>query len=119
MKLSIGKKIATGFALGLVALMTISIVSYRNISELNTDARWVTHTVEVLQRLESLSAGMMQAQGAARGYVLAPSASFQKIFKTASSDINREMGILRTLTADNPNQQQRLDKLDPAIVVRL
>ncbi len=119
MKLSIGKKIAIGFALGLVALLTIGLVSYRNINELNEDAHWVTHTVEVLQRLESLSAGMMQAQGAARGYVLAPSASFQETFETASTDINSQMEALRTLTADNPHQQQRLDKLQPAIAIRL
>ncbi len=119
MKLSIGKKITSGFALALAVLVAISLVSYRNIKELNADARWVTHTVEALQRLESLSAGMMQAQGAARGYVLAPAASFQEIFKSASSDITREAQALRNLTADNPNQQQRLDKLDPAIAGRL
>ncbi len=119
MKFSIGKKMAAGFALALAALVIISLVSYRNINELNADARWVTHTVEVLQRLESLSAGMMEAQGAARGYVLAPSPSFQVIFKTASSDINREMEMLRSLTVDNPHQQGRLDKLEPIIAVRL
>jgi signal transduction histidine kinase/CheY-like chemotaxis protein len=119
MKLSIGRKIALGFVLGLAALVAISLVSYGNITELNADAGWVTHTVEVLQRLESLFAGLMQAQGSARGYLLAPETSFQEVFKTASSNINHDVETLRTLTSDNPHQQQRLDKLGPMLSVRL
>ena len=51
MKFSIGTRIAAGFALSLVALLIVGVASYRNISDLNEDAGWVTHTVEVLQRL--------------------------------------------------------------------
>ena len=119
MKFSIGYKIAFGFALSLVALLTIGLVSYRNINELNDDARWVTHTVEVLQRLESLSASMMEAQGAARGYVLAPLPAFQETFEMAAAQMTQEQAILRTLTADNPHQTDRLDQLQPAITIRL
>src|SRR5260370_39161781 len=119
MKLSVGKKIAVAFGLALAALVVINLVSYRNITELNSDARWVSHTQEVLQRLESLYAGLLEAQGSGRGYELLAQASFRESFKTASAKINQELRALRTLTADNPDQQQRLDKLDPLIPSRL
>jgi CheY-like chemotaxis protein/signal transduction histidine kinase/CHASE3 domain sensor protein len=119
MKFSIGTKIACGFASALAALFVISLISYRNINDLNDAARLVTHTVTVLQRLESLSGSLMQAQGAARGYVLAPSAPFQTTFETAALDINQEFGALRTFTADSPREQERLDKLQPAVALRL
>src|SRR6266478_2133488 len=119
MKFSVGKKIAVAFGLALAALVVINLVSYRNITELNSDARWVSHTQEVLQRLESLYAGLLEAQGSGRGYELLAQASFREAFKTASTKINQELRALRTLTADNPDQQQRLDKLEPMIPSRL
>ncbi|MEI9963270.1 MAG: CHASE3 domain-containing protein [Limisphaerales bacterium] len=119
MKLSIGKKIATGFVLGLIAISVISLVSYRNIHELNSDARWVTHTLEVQQRLQSLYAELLEAQSSARGYEFLADSSFQESFKTASINVNRELQTLRTLTADNQDQQKRLDQLAPMVAIRM
>ncbi|MDB6066793.1 MAG: two-component system sensor histidine kinase/response regulator [Pedosphaera sp.] len=119
MNLSIGKKITIGFALALAALVGISLVSHRNVTELNTDARWVTHTMEVQQRLESTYAGLLEAQGSARGYEYLAEAPFREAFKAASIGIKRDVQTLRTLTADNPNQQRRLDKLESMISSRL
>src|ERR1700761_2981375 len=119
MKFSIGTKIAAGFTLGLVALLTIGIASHQNIQDLNEDAHWVTHTVEVLQKLEGLNSSLLQAQSAARGYVLAPSDVFQKNFDAASSDIRDDLQSLRALTPDNPQQQHRLDQLEPDVSMRL
>src|SRR6202012_6202017 len=62
---------------------------------------------------------MMQAQGAARGYVLAPTSSFQQTFEAASTGIKQDLEGLRTLTLDNPVQQQRIDELQTAIALRL
>ncbi|MDB6111894.1 MAG: two-component system sensor histidine kinase/response regulator, partial [Pedosphaera sp.] len=119
MNLSIGKKIAMGFALALVALVTVSLVSYRNITALNADARLVTHTVEVLQGLESTYAAVVEAQSSARGFEFLMEASFHDAFKAAAMDIRHHVQTLRTLTADNPHQQQRLDRLEPMISSRL
>ena len=119
MNLSIGKKIAVGFLLALTALVAISLVSHRNITELNNDAHWVTHTMDVLDGLERTYTGLLEAQGSARDYELLGEASFQVAFKAASDDVNRQIQTLRTLTSDNADQQQRLDKLQSMISNRL
>jgi signal transduction histidine kinase/DNA-binding response OmpR family regulator/CHASE3 domain sensor protein len=119
MRLSIGNKIAIGFALGLVALTIISLISYRNINELKADAGWVSHTLEVQQHLEGLNAGVLEAQGSVRGYEFLPENSLRDKFQTASAGIHHELQTIRSLTADNQHQQQRLDELEPMISNRL
>ena len=56
MKWTIGTKIGGGFALALVALLVIGIVSYRSISGLIETAGQVTHTHLVIENLEQLIA---------------------------------------------------------------
>ena len=119
MNLSIGKKIAAGFAIALAVLTAIGIVSHRNLAQLNADSQWVTHTLDVLQKLESTYLGVVEAQSSARGYEFLPEATFKQNFANASAEINRGLRALRTLTADNPHQQQRLEKLEPLLASRL
>jgi CHASE3 domain sensor protein len=91
MNLSIGRKIAIGFAFALLALLSIGTISHFSITELDSDSGWVTHTVQVQQRLEGLLAGMLQAESSARGYDLAPGPVFQQLYKDAGVQVSSNL----------------------------
>jgi CheY-like chemotaxis protein/CHASE3 domain sensor protein len=119
MRLSIGSKIAAGFLLALGALLIIGAVSNVNLRQFMADASWVSHTIEVQQKLEGLQAGLLQAESSSRGYSLVPNAAFKDLFKEADIQANANFRKLRDLVQDNPVQEERLDRLDPLIRRRL
>ena len=55
MRWTIGKKLAAGFGLALAISTIIGSVSYRSMVTLLETAHWVTHTHEVLTKLESVN----------------------------------------------------------------
>jgi signal transduction histidine kinase/DNA-binding response OmpR family regulator/CHASE3 domain sensor protein len=118
MRLSIGRKIGLGFSAALVALVLIGFVTTLDLRELTSDAGLVTHTVEVQQRLESLKAGLPEAESSARGNQLSPNPAFKTSFRDAMSKSSSALRDLRNLTQDNPIQQQRLDQLEPLLAGR-
>ena len=119
MNLSIGRKIAIGFAIALAALIAIGISTDLNLRELSSDSNWVTHTVEVQQKLQGLLAGMLQVESSSRGYTLAPTPGFRDLSARARVNITANFRALRNLVQDNPIQEERLDQLEPLIAHRL
>ena len=118
MNLSIGTKISAGFAAALTALVAIGIITSFDLDELTSDAQWVTHTVEVQQKLEALRAALPEAESSARGYQLLPKGDFKSSFQTANAKSNGAFHALRDLVHDNPIQEQRLDQLEPLLAER-
>ena len=119
MNLTIGRKIAFGFACALVALFAVGLTVYLLLQELNGDASLVTHTVEVQQRIQGLLSGLLQEESSARGYTLSPNPQFETLAKDAQAQITSNLRALRFLTQDNPHQQKRLDQLEPLITQRM
>jgi hypothetical protein len=119
MNLSIGKKIGIGIGVALIALLIIGVVTSLDLQELNSDAGWVTHTVEVEHQVSVLESALIEAESSARGFVLLPDPTFKSSFKQGSLDAQAAYNRLRSLTSDNPNQQQRLDHLQASMNARL
>ncbi len=109
MTLSIGKKIASGFALALAALLAIGLTLYFDLRELNSASGWVTHTIKVEDDLQGLLSGLLQMESSARGYNLVPDAGFKDRMKAARTEIGTHYRSLQTRTQDNPAQQERLN----------
>ncbi len=59
-------------------------------------------------------AGLLETESSSRGYSLLPNASFKQLFQASATQTNATFSQLRALTSDNPNQQQRLDRLGVA-----
>src|SRR5262245_56584763 len=68
--MTIGKKIAAGFGVALILLLFIGVISFWNTANSLADARWVSHTHEVLENLEKLLSLMKDTQLGLRGYLL-------------------------------------------------
>jgi methyl-accepting chemotaxis protein len=115
MRWTVGTKIGAGFALALAILVAISGVSYRSTGKLTDTAASVTHTHEVLERLEALLSDMKDAETGQRGYIITGEERYLEPFRAAQVASNQDIKALRNLTGDNVNQQRRLDTLESLI----
>ncbi len=114
-KWNVGMKIGTGFALALAILVTIGTVAYQSIDKLGATAKMVAHTQRVLVMLEDVLSTMKDAETGQRGYIITGDDKYLGPFRTAQSLFEEELKALRELTKDNPNQQRRLDLLEPLV----
>ncbi|WP_138500173.1 response regulator [Nostoc sp. PA-18-2419] len=118
-RLKIGTKIGAGFALSLAILSTIGLISYRSTNELIETSRQENHTYDVLSRLEGLNLQLTNAETGQRGYLVTGEQRYLEPYNVAIQVMDRQLKELQTLTADNPNQQNRLDILQPLIAQKL
>ncbi|HKO05112.1 MAG TPA: PAS domain S-box protein [Candidatus Acidoferrales bacterium] len=108
-----------GLGLSLALGAAAALLSFRSLAEQTEAADWVTHTHVAIEGLETLRAEVLKAENARRGYVLTADASFLERYSAARGEILKTLGELRTLTADNPAQQKRLDDIRPLIEKRI
>jgi methyl-accepting chemotaxis protein len=122
MKLTIGVKILLGFGLALLIQCVVSVVSYSTVSKLvdNTyGPLGVTHTYEVLRKLERLLSLLKDAETGQRGYLLVGKKEYLEPYNAGVSDLRSLLAEVRRLTSRNPGQQERLDRLGPLIEEKL
>ena len=108
-----------GIGLSLVLVAAIGGLSLRSLAEQGEDARWVAHTHVVIEELETLRAEVLKAENARRGYVLTGDNRFRARFSAARAELQKTLGSLRTLTADNMEQQKKTAELQPLVQRRL
>ncbi len=106
-------------SLGLGLLILVSIISFLSVNRLAENSRWVDHTHQVLIALESVLSTLKDAETGQRGYLITGAERYLEPYTAAVSSLAQQLADLRTLTADNPQQQQRLDSLNPLITSKL
>jgi methyl-accepting chemotaxis protein len=114
-----GKQIAAGFALSFVLLIAVGAVAYISINKLTRTSQSVTHTHEVLEHIAGVLSLLKDAETGQRGYVITGEEAFLEPYRTGSGGVLNLVKELRTLTADNPTQQKRIDSIEPLIVAKL
>jgi diguanylate cyclase (GGDEF)-like protein len=92
------------FAMGCIRMMHLPDEQLRA-------GEWVTHTREVLQRLETLSLHISQAETDQRDYILLGNPAYQSLYKTTVSQIGDDLKNFQYLTQDNSVQQTRVPSL--------
>ena len=119
MRWTIGKKLMAGFGLALTILIIIGSVSYRSMATLLETANSVTHTHEVLTKLESVISLLKDVETGQRGYLITGDARYLEPYDAAISKVKRVYEEVKDLTKDNPGQQGRLDLAMPLIEKKL
>ncbi len=79
----------------------------------------MAHTHEVIATLESGLAILTDTEAKQRAFLLTGDDQFLKDSQAAQAQINEWIGKVRKLTADNPEQQQRLARLESVISQRM
>jgi PAS domain S-box-containing protein len=117
--LPIERKIQAVFAGGLAALLALSAVSYFGIHQLLVQSTWAEHSRVVLEAARKVMASMADAAAARRGFLITGDQAFVEPYQRDASDVAEGLRTLRRLTADNLEQQRRIDALEPLVVARL
>jgi signal transduction histidine kinase len=117
--LSFKSKVIAGLATALGILLLVAFLSYLDLARNVEDMQWVAHTHAVLEKLNQLYAGMIDAEAAARGYVIVGDDSYLDPFRTGRGNAEERFKEVREMVADNPRQEGNLDRLSPLIQARL
>jgi methyl-accepting chemotaxis protein len=119
MRLTIGKRISFGYGLAVVLFLIIGFTSYRATNQLVDASEWREHSYQVISGLESLKASMIDAETGERGYLLTGDEGHLEPYRSALARVEQQQSNIRTLTADNPRQQVRVERLARLIASRL
>jgi PAS domain S-box-containing protein len=119
MKMSIKNKTNLGFGAALFILLVVGAVAYRSITDLVATFDWVTHSHILIAKLEQVSSALKDAEAGQRGYIITGEDVYLEPYTAALTTIERDVQDIRYLTADNPTQQRRIDRLEPLIAKKL
>jgi PAS domain S-box-containing protein len=119
LKWSIETKIGAGFAVVLVVMAAVAVITFQNTFGLINNNRWVAHTHEVLQELELTLSTITHAETSQRGYIITGDRTYLESYLSAVTAIPAQIAHVKDLTADNPIQQQRIPHLQANVKSRL
>jgi len=116
---SVGIRIGAGFALAVALLLAIGASAYRSTHSFLAANNLAAHTHLVLGGLEQLLSNLKDAETGQRGYILTGQESYLEPYSAALRSLDGAIAGLRTLSADNPRQQRKLDALEPLVASQL
>jgi PAS domain S-box-containing protein len=108
-----------GFVAAAVILVFAGWGSYRNTTRFAVAAGLQKHTYEVLRTLDETEARLVEAETGQRGYLLTGDDAYLDTYRTSIKNLDQVTGRLKDLTSDNPNQQKRIQALEPLIERKL
>ncbi len=117
--LTFGKKIGIGFAIAFALLMAIGIVASSSTASLAGTSHDVTHSYQVLERIDGIQSALKDAETGQRGFVITGKESYLAPYQDALTTIDRMEGELTDLVGDNPGQENRLTFLKPLVATKL
>src|SRR5688500_14306703 len=104
-------RLAIGLAVAIGIVITVVIVAYRNTVASQRASRWVSHTHEVISKLEETLALVEAAETAQRGYVVTGQTAFLVESVAQRPAIANNLRVLGELLRDDPGQLRRLTAL--------
>ncbi|MET0792847.1 MAG: methyl-accepting chemotaxis protein, partial [Polyangiaceae bacterium] len=109
--MKIATRIGLGFTTALCVLALVGWTVYRNTVALIDDSSWVTHTHQVLEKLDAILSGLKEQEAGVRGFALTGQEEHLEGYRTARTQIADAFTAVSTLTSDNQRQQARMPEL--------
>jgi PAS domain S-box-containing protein len=113
------RKIYSGFAVAIVAMILLAIVSYSEMQKEAKSSERVRHTYEVLGQIELLRSQMSDLESSARGYIAVGDEAYLGPYREASRDIPATLSRVGGLVSDNARQVERLSHVRLVVDDRL
>ena len=111
-RLRLVAKLAIVFAALILATAGSALVTWRSLAAMREAATWNDHTHLVLEQVQGLASAMVNQETGLRGYLLAGDEAFLDPYRGGAKAYGQAMERIRALTADNPQQAVRLDRID-------
>lgn len=119
MKVSIEKKVASGFAATLLFLAVVSGISYWSVTRLARLAEQVDRSNQRLQRFEHLFSSLKDAETGQRGYLLTGQSAYLTPHRLGVQSAQLELQDLDKLIGTNGDQRQQITALKSLISTKL
>ena len=113
------KNILAGFAVALIGIFATFVVSYRNTESLIETSQMVVRRENVLIELERTLSAVKDIQSGPRGYVLTGQAEMLEPYEAGRAAISESIRELRSLAANNQEEQQQINALEEVIRERV
>ena len=110
-----GRSIGIGFLAALVIYSLISINSYSSIDRFVIDSEKLTHTHQVMEKLEGVLSLLKDAETGQRGFILTGKKIYLEPYNRSVSEVNESISELRRLTADSEEHQRHIDELEKLV----
>ncbi|RZM28106.1 MAG: response regulator [Pedobacter sp.] len=111
-KLTFKQQVLTGFAVSLAFVLISAITSFFSVRSVADDAKWQSHTYEVINKTERLELSLLNAETGLRGFILTQRPKYLDPYTQNVGKIAPGIKELKLLVADNPKQVQRFDSLE-------
>jgi PAS domain S-box-containing protein len=109
------RRVTGGFVVAVLLTIFIGFSSWRSTRLSANDADWVVHTYAVMERLKVTHQHVIEMETSARTFALVGQDPLLAHYESARDAVAQDTDQLRDLTADNPNQQRRLNVLEPQV----
>jgi methyl-accepting chemotaxis protein len=116
---NVGTKITTGFGIILAIFLSVGVLAYQNAPELLHTSEWTRHTYQALEKLARLPDALRTVELAQRNYLLTGEQAMLDEFTTSQHALEQAIEDFRAFTADNPQQQAQVARLEPIIRRRM
>ncbi|ASU35366.1 response regulator [Mucilaginibacter xinganensis] len=119
LKFSFRQQVLAGFAVSVIMVFMVGILSYKSINQLESDSKMVEHTQKVIKTTTSLLQLLTDAETGMRGYAATNKPALLEPYNKALPNIKNAIEQLKDLIADNPIQVRRADSLAALINTQL
>lgn len=103
---------------GLV-LVVVSGFFYLNLEHFSRGDRLIRHTHRVIVAITKSVSSLREAEAVQRGYLLSGEAAYLQPYASLLQSVAKNWAELKELTVDNPDQQQRIARLEPLIAEKI
>src|SRR5712692_997282 len=108
-----------GFAIGILLMFVVATASFTYTKRMLVTNNLVTHRQEVLRELQQVMIGIEDLASGERVFIIVGDEHLLKDRQSTKAAVRQSISNVRKLTADNPNQQHNLDRLQPLIAQRI
>ncbi|MBO9883145.1 CHASE3 domain-containing protein [Xanthomonas sp. D-109] len=112
--LSLSARLALSFAVIVLITVIIGSISLSSLSSLNSAADMNDHTYKVMATGDMMEIDALNVETGSRGYLLAGEQQHLQPFTAGVAGFEKNFAEAKHLTADNPRQQARLEKVHAA-----
>lgn len=113
-RFSLRQRLTAGFA-SAVLVLVVGIISYGSVRAAEGATAQVEHTRAVTDRLDAVLSHLQDAEMGQRGYLLTGDARYLTPYHDGVRNVSNDLGALRGLMRDNPDQTVQLGRLEPLV----
>jgi len=118
MRMTLERKILTGFISCAIILFGVTIFSSNNSKKFIESNALVDQTNQVVFQFEKILISTVNAESGTRGFVISGDNNFLDLFLDAQAKGVEHLNKVQELTKDNPNQQKNIVELDKELKMR-